>query len=90
MLCLWNFEFTEIYGINIFYTRNAKQQCQEYHLVNIYVLRHLDCFCTRIGDEAGHSLPMSEAWLVAECHSHLSLDHAVHLLSLSKMSEEKP
>jgi hypothetical protein len=29
-------------------------------------------------------------WLVAECHSHLSLDHAVHLLSLSKMSEQKP
>jgi len=28
-------------------------------------------------------------WLVAECHSHLSLNHAVHLLSSSKMFEEK-
>lgn len=41
MLCLWNFEFTEIYGINIFYTRYAKQQCQKYHLINIYLLRQI-------------------------------------------------
>jgi len=25
-------------------------------------LRHLDCFCTCIGDVAGHWLPMSETW----------------------------
>ena len=62
MLCLWNFEFTEIWGINIFYTQYAKQHCQKYHLINIYLLINLDCICTCFDDVAGHWLPMSEAW----------------------------